>query len=973
MLLFVSEFSFPQMLSFRNYTEKNGLPASYIRCILQDSRGYLWFGTRNGVSRFDGLEFMNFSEKDGFPNKTITAVLEAPFGNHWVVTTGGDICHFSDGQFNNYSLRQHSNVKYIYSCANAKDGKLWLGTDRGLFLFDGKGYKSYTTADGLSSNFITYIVYDKDGKLWLATVNGLNCFSNNRFINYTTEHGLISNYINTLLPDSRGRMWVGTSNGLSCFQDEEFVSYTIKDGLSQNKVYALLEDNLGNIWIGTWNGFTIFAGGKFIAYNTRNGLIHNAILSMMQDKEGNIWFGTIGGLSCLKSQNIKTYSVINGLASNVVNAITEDSKGRMWFGTHEGLNSYFNEKVNTYGIGEGLVSNLINSLLVDQAGNIWIATLDGISVFSSGVFNNYTVKDGLSSNATYTLHEGRNGTILIGNLGGLDRFYNGKFSRLPIDETIIAVLCICEDTKGAIWFSSEQGLFRYHAGALTRYTTGDGLPDNIIYALTEDCKGNLWIGSEEGLSCYRDGKFTNYSTKDGLPANKCRFILEDDSQKLWFGTINGLTCFDGKSFSTYTAASHGFAIDNWYSGFKDSHGTLWFGSPEGIASFEPPLRTNDVPPPIHITGVKVMDEEIPLSKFHRLEYNQNYIHFEFTGLCYSAPESVVYKYRLEGIGNNWKKTKNRSIFYYLHPGNYRFQVKAINNDGIESTEPAELAFKILPAFWQTWWFRMLSVLSLLAITGVLLLWRYKRSRDKAELKNRTHQLLTSQRMELMGTMAAGTVHDLKNLLSIIMAYSRVVGGIFDKNDENFKNMEVIKETTDTAMHMAKQILKFSRVKTGETAEQDLVILLDDIIRTLDVTRPRSVHIHWEPPSEQYTYHIHPVRFQQLVMNLSLNAIHAMPRGGDLTVSLSHGMNRETLLKISDTGSGIDPGDITKIFRPLYTTKTPDKGTGLGLFVVKQILEEYKGKIELESKPGKGTTFTLVFPWQEKPKGNENKK
>ncbi|MCP4155042.1 MAG: HAMP domain-containing histidine kinase, partial [bacterium] len=245
-----------------------------------------------------------------------------------------------------------------------------------------------------------------------------------------------------------------------------------------------------------------------------------------------------------------------------------------------------------------------------------------------------------------------------------------------------------------------------------------------------------------------------------------------------------------------------------------------------------------------------------------------------------------------------------------------------------------------------------------------------RSRDKAELKNRTRQLLTSQRMELMGTMAAGTVHDLKNLLSIIMAYSGVISGIFDKDDENRKHVEVIKETTGTAMHMAKQILKFSRIKTGDTGEQDLVVLLDDIIRTLDVTRPRSVHIHWEPPSERYTYHIHPVRFQQLVMNLSLNAIHAMPRGGDLTVSLSHGMNRETLLKISDTGTGIDPGDITKIFRPLYTTKTQDKGTGLGLFVVKQILEEYKGKIELDSEPGKGTTFTLVFPWQEKTVGSQ---
>ncbi|MCP4158093.1 MAG: hypothetical protein GY757_60880 [bacterium] len=960
MILLLSEISFSQTLSFFNATEKEGLPGSFILCIQQDSRGYFWFGTGNGASCYDGYQFKNYSKKDGLPDNNISNIVEDWNGNLWFIIYGRKLCRLRDGRFESCFYLPEIYGNHIHSCVATKDGLL-LATVKGLILFDGKEFKSYTIDAEVKPATIKKIARAKNGTLWLAAGNFLGYFSNDGLKKYATDDSLSEKKVFAMLPDSKKRIWLGTSNGLICFQEGAPVSYTTNDGLSHNRITTLLEDDDGNIWIGTWNGITLFDGKRFIAYTTKNGLIHNFILSAAKDPEGNIWFGTIGGLSCLKSMNISTYTVNSGLANNFVNTIIEDRQGRIWAGTHEGLHCFANGKIKSYTKDEKLISNVINFLMEDRKGNIWVATVEGISVFSSGHFTNYSTQDGLSGNVVFRFYEDRAGNIWIGNGNGIDCFKNGKFTRFPLEIENIEITTFLEDSKGELWFSSSKGLFHYHGSTLTQYTIRDGLPDNSIHALTEDHEGNLWLCTENGLSCYKEGKFINYSTKNGMPANKCQFALEDDKKKLWIGTTGGLTCFDGVAFRNYSAKRHGLATDNWFSGIQDSRGTLWLGSSRGITRLTLPLKTNKVPPPIHITRVKVMDKELPISEFHHLNYDRNYVRFEFAGLCYSTPDSVMYKYQLEGVDNGWQETANRSVFYYLQPGKYRFKVKAFNNDGIESTEPATLSFEVIPAFWQTWWFKSLVFLFVLSIVGMLILWRYKRTMDKAELKNRTKQLMTSQRMELMGTLAAGTVHDLKNLLSIIMGYSQVMEQSSGKDDDNYKNIEIIKDTTGTAMHMAKQILNFSRLKTSESGDVELIALLDEILMTLEITRPKWVQFLWEPPSGEFLFNIDPVRFQQLVMNLCLNAIHAMPRGGELEIVLSRSENADIALTFSDTGTGIDPGAIKKIFEPLYTTKTKGKGTGLGLFVVKQIVEEHNGKIDVQSSPGKGTTFTICFP------------
>ncbi|MCP4153103.1 MAG: hypothetical protein GY757_35555 [bacterium] len=977
-LLFI-DTALPQTLPFRNYSEKDGLPSSSVNCIYQDAMGYLWIGTEYGLSRFDGQEFINFKKEDGLTNSYIISLLGDRAGNLWIGTRNGLyylVYRRSDtngavATIKKYIGQKRLAVDYISGITEDREGILWLSSNNGLRRFDGKTFKTYTTADGFLHNSVNHISFQKDGTLLAAVRDGVCSFSKNRFSDFITGNNLPDPCVTKLLTDTKGRLWIGTKKGLSCLYKGKFTTYTTRDGLGHNQVGTIMEDREGKVWICTWNGLFIYSGGKFTRVTSKNGLMSNFVQDIKQDREGNIWVATAEGLSCLLSTNISNYSKKNGMASNAVNTIIEDRKGHYWFGTYEGLCRYSNGIFKTYTGDDGLISNIINDLEEDRFGNIWIATVGGLSVYSSGKFTNYTTKNGLASSTLFSLGKGRDGTIWVGGKNGVNRFDHHKntFINPHFGMEKTSVFYIFKDARGDLWFSSDKGLYSLsREKKITHFTTRDGLPGNVINRLHEDSSGKIWIGTTEGLSCYHQGTFTNYSTTDGLADNKCAFILEDHHRELWIGTGNGLVRFNGKTFRTYSSHRHPFNGNYWTMGFKDSEGTFWLSNQSGVTRFTPPpVKMNRIPPPIYATGITVHGKIVSPAALRDLKHHQNYLKFNFVGLCYSAPESVAYKYRLKGIYSGWHETQERFVSYpYLPPGNYRFTVKAINNDGIESAVPMEIPFVIRQPFWKTWWFLSLIAMALLAVSLVIVLWKIKRTREKAILEERTRQLVMAQRMELMGTLATGAVHDLKNLLGVIIGYSKLAGtGPLLEELPDSPN-EVIRKTATTAFQVVKQILSLTREHKQEIESTQPVELVTNIVEVLRVTGDGKIEIKWAPPQKLIVLPVNPTRFQQLVMNLCINAVDAMPGGGALRLSLYESGDQESegrpvLLEIADTGTGMDEPTSAKIFEPLYTTKEQGKGTGLGLFVVKQIVEEFAGTIEVNSQPGKGTTFTIRFP------------
>jgi signal transduction histidine kinase len=219
----------------------------------------------------------------------------------------------------------------------------------------------------------------------------------------------------------------------------------------------------------------------------------------------------------------------------------------------------------------------------------------------------------------------------------------------------------------------------------------------------------------------------------------------------------------------------------------------------------------------------------------------------------------------------------------------------------------------------------------------------------------------AQKMELVGILAGGAVHDLKNLLSIILGYSKIAAQSINHDGETSKPLEKIKSTAMTAVSVVKQILAFSRQKYDQTLAVDLAGLLDDILEILTITTPPEIKIEWRRPAEEIRLYINPTKFQQVVMNLCLNAVQAIKGSGEIRISLSRDQVGQIILEVADNGIGMEEDVANKIFDPLFTTKEPGKGTGLGLFVVEQIVSEHKGKIEIESKPGAGSVFKITFP------------
>ncbi len=964
---FLFKLSFAQTLPFKHYSVEDGLVSSSVSCIFQDSGGYLWLGTEQGISRFNGVGFEDISVGSESFIGFVYDILEDRKGNIWFGTENSGAGCFHSGELTFYTTRDGLPHNRVTSMVEDGAGDLWFGTRAGVAMFDGTGFVCYTGADGLAGNDVRDMVIDKKGNHWIGTGEGLSRYTGDGFINYTSTGpgGLPDNSIRVLKPDRGGDLWIGTEGGLCRFRDGTFRSFTVKDGLPGNLVRGIAEDRNSSLWVGTDRGACYFSGGTLTTYNTAHGLPDDSVYSIFVDREGNTWFGTILGLSKLNSLQFVNYTVKDGLPHNLIWGIIEEREGIYWIATGKGLSRFSNGTFKNLTTRDGLISDAVFRMVKDRKGKIWIAAQGGVSVYWNGTFTNYTVEDGLPHNTVLAVLEDRAGVIWLGTSRGICRFVDGVFTTPAFERERLPVRFLSRDREGNLWYANSKGLYRVSGDKRIHYSSRDGLADDVVYSFFEDRRGRIWLGTARGLSCFDNGEFTNYTTADGLADNVCYFLLGDDRENLWIGTKRGINRFDGKTFKTYTTRD---GLSSYEVGqgacLKDSRGYLWFGTVKGLTRYDPAAdRVNRVPPPVYITGFSVFEEEYPMDRPIGLEYNRNHLKFSFTGLSFTAPGDVSYRYRLEGIDRRWFRTGNRYISYpYLPHGDYTFKVFAVNNDGVESETPAEIRFRILPPFWKTWWFQLFLVLLVSAVLSMVVLWKIKREKEKIANRERNKQLVMAQKMELLGILAGGAVHDLKNLLSIIIGYSKIAVKQTDAGDEKLRPIENIKNTAVTAVQVVKQILAFTRQKYDETMAANLPGLLDDILEILKVTAPAGITVRWEPPDEDIRLFINPTRFQQVVMNLCLNAVHAMEgaAGGELDIRLDKTPAGRVRLRVRDTGAGMDRGIVDNIFNPLFTTKEPGKGSGLGLFVVKQAMDESNGKIEVRSTPGKGTTFTLSW-------------
>jgi len=633
-LLFVTIFFSSSVFSFdgkpsvrfKHLTIEDGLPQNSVQAMLQDSTGFLWVGTQEGLVRYDGYSLKVFkhdpSNSHSLSDNYINSLLEDSQGNLWVGTFGGGLNYF------NPKTQQFTHYRHQAGDANS-----------------------------ISNDDVRSLIKDSQGNLWVGTFSeGLNFFNpkTQQFTHYRHQAGdansLSDNDVRSLLEDSQGNLWVGTDGGgLNYFntKTQQFTHYRHQAGdvnsLSHDDVRSLLEDSQGNLWVGTRGGGLNYFNPKtqqFTHYRHQEGdensLSHDDVRSLLKDSQGNLWVGTRGGgLNYFnpKTQQFTHYRHLTGDATSLNNgnvwSLLEDSQGNLWVGTRGGGLNYFNPKTQQFthyrhqaGDANSLSNNHVFSLLEDSQGNLWIGTYGGgLNYFNSQTqqFTHYRHLVGdansLSNDNVYALLEDSQGHLWVGTTGGGLNYFNpktqqfthyrhqaGNANSLSHDD----VWGLLEDNQGNIWVGTHGGGLNHFNPKTQQFThyrhqAGDAnsLSDNDAYSLLEDSQGNLWVGTlGGGLNHFnpKTQQFTHYRHQAGdansLSDNDVYSLLEDKRGNLWVGTPDGLTLFNKKTakFKRFTTAN-GLPNNVIYRIEEDKQGNIWLSTNQGLSRMPPKTET----------------------------------------------------------------------------------------------------------------------------------------------------------------------------------------------------------------------------------------------------------------------------------------------------------------------------------------------------------------------------------------------
>ena len=738
---------FPQNhIAFKHLTINDGLSNGSVTCIFQDQKGFMWFGTQDGLNRYDGYNFKVFKNIPGdslsLTGNFIFSICESKEGILYIETRNGNF-HQYDPITESFKVIPKDSIHLTEVKMSTVDAKLYepgviwtggAGRGTGLERLDIKSGKiihyKHNSKDpsSLSSDRVYSIYRDHSGNLWVGTTDGLDRLDENtgKFFHYKNDpnnsNSLPDNWIWPIYEDSHGYLWLGTVKaGLSRFDPKTntFTNFKNETGdpqsINDNLIFSIYEDRSGVIWVGTNFGGVNYFNPSFQVFDhylhnskNTNSLSDNNVLSMDVDSKGNYWIGTgSGGLDkFIPSKNLfHNYSEIlsDDLTRTPIPVIYEDRSGMMWLGTISG----------------GLIE-------FDPTGGI------------SKIYKNDPNNDNsISDNKIFEVMEDSEGFIWIGTYGGgvnkLDR-KTGKITRYQYDKndsnsiSSNFVWTIIESNSGNLWMGTSGGgldVFDKNKETFKHYKHDPNNPltlaDDVINRIFQDSNNNIWIGTSKGLSKYisKTNSFKNYSEEDGLANNIVWGILEDGSGNLWISTNHGLSRFNPKTevFKNYYYGDGLQSSEFNQSAFaKDNKtGKLLFGGLNGFNVFDPSkLKDNSYIPPIVLTdylrfntddeeGKPIVEKGISERDSIYLTYKDNIITLGFAALSYFNNSENQYRYKLEGFNKNWIQLGNHHsvTFTNLSQGDYTLHVIGSNNDGVWNEKGTSLAITVYPPWWKT--------------------------------------------------------------------------------------------------------------------------------------------------------------------------------------------------------------------------------------------------------------------------------
>ncbi len=721
---------------FRTFGPDDGLSSAVGR-ILQDRTGYLWVATSDGLFRYDGTRFQRYGVEEGLPSPLILRLAESSDGTLWVLT-GHGLARWRHPDFEAVATGAEAASVEWQALAISADNRVYVGTNRGLLM-------ARIPADGSKPLFgnalpspaepVAEIYPGAGGQLWFGCSLGICLLSGSSLQRFGEAESLPPDRWSAMLLDRQGNLWVRSGQHLYLKPQGANAFQARDQGLPQssNGIMTIIEDRDGAILVSTDLGLARSPNarqlnGGWQIIGSAQGLESDAVTAVYQDRQGGLWLSVWGaGLARWSGYYEWTnWNTSDGLSNNIVWAIRRDSAGALLVGTDRGLVRFEDGRATkVWTKADGLGGDKIKAIAMDLDGAVWAGTLPGgVSRIDprTGRIHNFGEAAGLSDTRVIGLYFDNEKRLWVSTGQGLFRANeagpNPRFERQmpPGARESTMFYRFFGDRQGKLWVGSTDGLFYWDQGTWTRLTTHDGLRSNGVTHLAQTSDGAIWVAYREPLGMSRlsmtgQGWHADHVTKkDGLPGDYILFLGLDSRRNLWAGTDSGVAVESSGKWIVYTHDDGLVWDDCAANGFlAEPDGTVWIGTLKGLSRFQPKEAPHFAPAaPTMITSVRFGDRSADPSTFSRVSYQDHDFSVSFGELSF-ATGNVRFRYRLAGQSDTWTETNLRALRYAsLPPGWYRFEVSTGSGGGSWSSAPATVSFRIVPAWWQTWWFAVLA-------------------------------------------------------------------------------------------------------------------------------------------------------------------------------------------------------------------------------------------------------------------------
>jgi ligand-binding sensor domain-containing protein/class 3 adenylate cyclase len=759
------------------WTASDGLPGNAVTDIMQETDGYLYIGTYDGLVKFDGIDFKVLNKSSGTEYSFVSArsVLEDSGGSLWIGANDEGVEKISpDGKTRIYTTATGLPNNSIRAFAEDGSKNVWIGTASGVVYVspDGQVHTPAGFAQYDNGKLLVIALYcDSAGRIWIVSSNmrGLYYYTDGEFHRYTALDSFGNFYATAIGQNASHAFWFGLGAQGAVLVDNEKItavkSGTVLDSSPANCIYC---DKNGIMWFGTENGLVQFTDGVYYQYTETNGLSNNNVKRIIEDREGDIWLATDRGeIEKLNHGKFQMNSI-----GETVNAIAEDKTRHIWIGTDNGLRCYYYDKLEENELTKLCEGQRIRHIGITKDGDILVSCYAKPGqvryTASTNRIRSWTTDSGLTGNKTRVAVEKSNKDIYVGTTTGLSIIHpDGKIDNYLRQQGLSSdyIMCIYEDTDGVMWIGTDGGgidLLK-DGKVVETITTENGLAGNVIFKIMQDRSGVFWICTGTGISYYdrkNSKSICNFTSATGIGSDSVFQLLFDYTGTVWMTSNRGISSAPVSDFKAVAAREQSKVDVKFFNqndglrsggvtstslGMCDSFGRIWFTLIDGFAVYDPvKAKSNSVPPIIHIESAKLDDREIQnINKPIVIPAGVKRIEIKYTGLSYTSPGRIRFKYQLVGFEDKYSEPVSNRIVSYtnLKPGKYRFSVMATNGDGVWSNTTQSLLLRQQAYFYQQVWFWIVCVLILGGAIVALF-----RIRD-ADNKKRQLQLETTVQMK----------------------------------------------------------------------------------------------------------------------------------------------------------------------------------------------------------------------------------